>query len=137
MTTPVTIRPATEDERSLVYDSWWKHNVSRCPSEVPLGEWRRRSQSAIIAVLDNSSVLVATPKDAHDDVIGTVCYKPTVWIHFVYTKYHVRRWGIARTLLDAATQGWERVRYTTKPRHRLRGLIKPDWKFDSHAGVQI
>lgn len=134
--TPFQTRPATEDERGIAYDSWWRQMANLRPPQTPMGLWRRGCQDQVERVLRRSNVLVSTPTDNCDDVIGLVCYEGEI-LHFVYVKFHVRRWGIARGLLEKAVNGAEVVTFTTMPRRRLMGLVNEHWNFDPFAGTGL
>lgn len=136
MSAPFTTRPSTEDERSIAYDAWWKQMADLRPPQTPMGLWRRGCQERVVKTLELSRVRVATPTDDDEDVLGLVCFSPGQ-IHFVYVKFHVRRWGIARRLLDEAANGADSVIFTTMPRRRCMGLLPSKWSFDPFAGTGL
>ena len=138
MSTPVRTRLSTEDERGIAYSSWWQQMADMRPPQTPMGLWRRGCQERVVRILELSRVRVATPTDDDEDVIGLICYGPDpLLIHFVYTKFHVRRWGIASRLLSEVVEGVGAVTFTTMPRRRCMGLLHPQWSFDPFAGTGL
>jgi hypothetical protein len=135
------IRPAEHEERKLAYATWWQQMANLRPQLTPMGLWRRGCQKDVSRTLDHSNVLVAVHDDDPEDVLGLVCYGGTstrVLLHFVYVKFHVRKWGIAKRLLQAAAKDADGVYFTTMPRPRFSQLIlDPRWSFDPFAGTRL
>ncbi len=137
----LTLRPAEHEERKLAYATWWQQMMNLRPPGTPKGLWRRGCQKDVARVLGQSNVLVAVHEDDPQDVLGLVCFSGSparVLLHFVYVKFHVRKWGIARRLLQAAAKDADGVYFTTFPRPRFSQLIlEPTWCFDPFAGTRL
>lgn len=138
--TPYHLREAEPDERKLAYSTWWQQMADLRPPQTPMGLWRRGCQENVARVLRLSDILVAAANDEPTDVLGLVCFGATpTLLHFVYVKFHVRTWGIARRLLERAVNGGqpEAVKFTTMPRRRFMGIVQPEWRFDPFAGTRL
>jgi hypothetical protein len=132
------LRPAEHEERKLAYSTWWQQMANLRPPHTPMGLWRRGCQDDVARVLRQSNVMVAVHVDDPSDALGVVCYSPGL-LHFVYVKFHVRRHGLAHQLLATAIQGLQPdvVKFTTMPRPRFKGLVRPEWSFDPFAGTRL
>jgi hypothetical protein len=131
-----SIRQAHDPERAIAFGAWWIQMANLRPQRTAAGLWRRGCQDEVERVLLSCDVIVATPKDDPDDVVGVICHEGTT-LHFVYTKFHIRRWKIATQLIGAVLQGARDVSFTTMPPKRFMGILGPRWRFDPFAGTRL
>jgi hypothetical protein len=121
------IRPASNDERAFVLDSWVKSYQDVMPLHARtygLGRWgwmRRVAEWAIAT----TPTLVVTLTGAPEVVLGWCCGKPGL-VHYCYVKGPARKQGLATELLEAVLgehpSKARAVRMTHRPQGRMRHL---------------
>jgi hypothetical protein len=102
---PVRIRPADERDAAFVYSSWLK-SYSGQFRVIPRKIVYEFEGIKIKNLLEKSITLVAVGNSiaSAGDIYGYMCGERTpehLIIHYAYTKMPFRRWGLARSLLDA------------------------------------
>lgn len=113
--TDIEIRPATEDDLPLVFNSWIK---TMWDSEGPRSHVRKAAYDAgtrrvARRLVETSTLVVACFPEEPDEILSWACFDgDRQRLHFVYTKAGpraapYRRQGYARALLRTIREIWE------------------------------
>lgn len=101
----VKVRPMRQSDLAWILSSWlgsYHHNArSTVVQSMPSGEFKQRWHRVAEALIARSSVLVACADPDDNLICGWLCSEPGV-LHYVHVKQCFQRFGIARTLLEAA-----------------------------------
>lgn len=105
-TMPIEIRTGTADDVALVMNSWMKsHRESDECKHLDYALYHRMFRPIVVNILTRSSVIIATNPDDDQHIYGyaVVEYTDTDTIlHYAYTKYTFRRFGVCTQLLEFA-----------------------------------
>lgn len=116
-------------ERGLVVQAW-RVSYQDAPGikGTPADEYFPAMGARIDKLLEESAVLVALHPEDSTDVVGFAVFDGPV-LHYIYVKHKVRRIGIARELLKAASLAEPLTMFThwsrplRNPTHRIfRGM---------------
>ena len=107
--TLVSVRPMREDEENFILNSWLRslRAHSNYFTNIPSSIYFEAHGDSIRMNLSHSKVLVATPRDDDDIIIGYIVYEDRTpkysIVHYVYVKGHFRKMGLAKVLYALAT----------------------------------
>lgn len=100
----IDIRLATENDEPFIYRSWLVGYKSAKPNHKIRNSVYFENQKKIIRnILARASTIVACDINDSTNCYGYLCseiYPESVVLHWVYTKYRFRHFGIADTLLN-------------------------------------
>lgn len=133
------IRTMTEADKAFVLDAWL-----RSSAELP---WLDKVEDdghlegfgqVVCALSKRDQVLVACDDEDHDVLHGFVAFDPCSdtsegCVDYVYVKRGMRRLGVCRDLLEAASAGWRTKRASLLPRG---GRLPRGWSFDPWSAVR-
>jgi GNAT superfamily N-acetyltransferase len=131
----IKIRPYSSADTSFVMDSWLKsyrlNSFDNAVVSVPPSIYFAKHRNLIASAIDRCDVLVATPSDADDTILGWACMDREV-LHYVYVKERFKRWGVASRLLERLPR-YVVYTHNTRDAHRLyvSGKIK-HWVHDPY-----
>ena len=100
---PIRVRQADEGDASFIYSSWLKSNAAQNKDQPKITVYEMHRE-VVSRLLEGGITLVACMEDDPDQVLGWVCAQRTpkfLVVHYCYTKAPFRRFGLARTLLNA------------------------------------
>jgi spore coat polysaccharide biosynthesis protein SpsF (cytidylyltransferase family) len=96
----VRIRQGRKEDQVFIIDSWLEsYRLSRWAKKVPGPIYYREHKARVLETLRSSTVLVACDKEQDDHLVGWCAYD-TRALHYVYVKGQMRRFGIARELIQ-------------------------------------
>lgn len=100
----INIRLATPDDEAFIYRSWLVGYKSAKPNHKIRNSIYFENQKKVISqLLERASTIVACDINDPSNCYGYLCseiYPETVVLHWVYTKYRFRHFGIANALLN-------------------------------------
>ncbi len=111
----VVLRPATADDVSFIFATWLNNfkNSSYHAKRIRKDVFYREHHKVIEDLLPNCSVLVATPSDDSNTILGYIVAEPADNIvHFTYVKAAFRNLGIAKQLIFASLKLDTCVKFT-------------------------
>ena len=100
---PVRIRKADEGDTSFIYSSWLKSYASQNKDQPKITVYKMH-RSVVRRLLEEGITLVACMEDDPDQVLGWLCahrIPKFLILHYCYVKAPFRRFGLARSLVDA------------------------------------
>ena len=100
---PIRVRQADEGDASFIYSSWLKSYAAQNKDQPKLTLYEMHRE-VVSRLLEDSITLVACMEDDPDQVLGWLCAQRIpkfLVVHYCYTKAPFRRFGLARTLLNA------------------------------------
>lgn len=110
----IILRGPTENDFNFLIDSWSKELKGHFPYKlIPEKTFFIGQNKIINLLLKNSLVLIASPKEYCDQILGYIVFEKIeqeTIIHFTYVKKVFRNNGIGKKLLHAADE-----RFSTKP----------------------
>jgi len=129
----VNLREMNADETNFILSSWLKslraHSVYF--GAVPDQIYYEAHGESIKATLECSNVLVVTPRDSPDIVVGYLVYENRsdkyVILHYCYVKNSFRRMGIAKLLANQVID--DRPVYVT---HLTNKIQMKDLRFNPY-----
>lgn len=116
----IKVRPIQDEDINFIYSSWVKGYAGLYRSQ-PRWAVYTLQMSIIRELVSMCEVLVATPDGDEDQIAGWLCYEWDVY-HFCYVKSPFRRFGVARTLLEASGVK-DSIKVTVEPPRWLNSLI--------------
>lgn len=98
------VRDVVPNDLPFIFTTWLQHYYasSRYTRRIPRRIYFAEYHKIVEAILARSAVLVATPADEPEIILGYAAFErrsPPV-VHWVYVKNRMRRTGIARQLLE-------------------------------------
>ena len=100
----INIRLATPDDEAFIYRSWLVGYKSAKPNHKIRNSIYFPAQKNVIKnILERASTIVACDLNDPSNCYGYLCseiYPESVVLHWVYTKYRFRHFGIANALLN-------------------------------------
>lgn len=103
MTPPIAIRAAKPYDTPLIFSSWLRSYKACRDKHVEQTVYFKEHHKLIDRLLAEGQVLVATPQDDADTILGW-CVKSGGCLHFVYVKEAFRRLGIGKALVGEFEQ---------------------------------
>ena len=100
---PIRVRQADEGDASFIYSSWLKSYAAQNKDQPKITVYEMHRE-VVSRLLEGAITLVACMEDTPDQVLSWVCAQRTskfLVVHYCYTKAPFRRFGLARTLLNA------------------------------------
>lgn len=106
----ITMRPHKDEDKDFIFSSWLKSFVglSLMTRGIPRKIAFNMQKKVVEACVDRASIIVATPNDDPDLILGYVVFerfKGEVICHYIYVKASYRRLGLAKTFLDIVRLG--------------------------------
>jgi ribosomal protein S18 acetylase RimI-like enzyme len=102
---PCTLRPATQEDHSFIYNSWLKSFKDGSPwaRYIPSRVYFDNHKLVIQKILKESHVLIACNPDCNEQIFGYGIAQPTMGrvavIHYLYIKHSYRKLGIGSALM--------------------------------------
>ena len=100
---PIRIRQADEGDASFIYSSWLKSYAAQNKDQPKLTIYEMHRE-VVSRLLESSITLVACMEEDPDQVLSWICAQRIpkfLVVHYCYTKAPFRKFGLARTLLNA------------------------------------
>jgi len=100
---PIRVRQADEGDASLIYSSWLKSYAAQNKDQPKLTIYEMHRE-IVSRLLESSITLVACMENDPDQVLAWLCAQRIpkfLIVHYCYTKAPFRKFGLARTLLNA------------------------------------
>jgi len=100
---PVRIRKADEGDISFIYSSWLKSYAAQNKDQPKITVYKMHRE-VVSRLLEDGITLVACMEDNPDQVLGWLCAQRIpkfLILHYCYVKAPFRRFGLARSLVDA------------------------------------
>jgi hypothetical protein len=100
---PIRVRQADEGDASFIYSSWLKSYAAQNKDQPKLTIYEMHRE-VVSRLLESGITLVACMEDDPDQVLAWLCGQRIpkfLIVHYCYTKAPFRKFGLARTLLNA------------------------------------
>ena len=100
----IDIRLATPEDEAFIYRSWLvSYKAAKPNHKIRNGVYFENQKKIISDLLARSSTIIACDQNDSSNCYAYLCteiYPETVVMHWIYTKYRFRHFGIAEALLD-------------------------------------
>lgn len=100
----INIRFAREDDESFIYKSWLVAYKAAKPNHKIRNQVYFENQKQVIkSILARSNTIIACDLNDSSNCYAYLCaeaYPESIVLHWVYTKFRFRHFGIAEALLD-------------------------------------
>jgi GNAT superfamily N-acetyltransferase len=97
------IRPPKDQDFEFVVDSWLKSYKKNNPSMSSM-DWKLYApmqRDVIVTMLSRSEIYISCSDQDEDQILGYMIFeRANAAIHYVYVKSPVRRFGIAKRLIE-------------------------------------
>ena len=125
----IEIRLLQPDDLPFVFNSWLKSfRSSTFAQAIDDKVYFSQQHKLIEHLLTKSVTLIATPKGAPTTILAYLVFEPdSKVIHYAFTKFHFRRVGLGRELLNKAHLDLNECRFTH--------LTKNPWMASKFIGL--
>jgi hypothetical protein len=96
-----TVRKIKSSEIPFVCNSWIKSYANNPLNFLKGDDYPAEKHKEITAIIDHSDILIITPSNLPELIIGYIVYKDNI-LEFLYVKFAYRKQGFAKRLWEEA-----------------------------------
>lgn len=134
---PVKLREPSQEDKNFILSSWLKSfRNSDFPRRMCNAVYYKNHQIVIKNLLDDCLITVACDPEDEQHIFGYAVYERlpagALVLHYLYTKFHCRKLGVARFMVESIYSGDLPILFTHYTKYSTMLMTKKDAVYDPY-----